>query len=132
MNAEIIKMVAKCSTFLEHHSRQQNESLMSHEVPNQPWEKVGADLFEFKHHHYLVCVDYYSNYPEVTLIGKQEPTSAQVISHLKSIFSRLRIPRTLALNFQAKSLKNFSDTGRYNMIHRVLTFRKLTVWQKVL
>ena len=95
MNAEIIEMVAKCSTCLEHRSRQQNESLMSHEVPNQPWEKVGADLFEFKHHHYLVCVDYYSNYLEVTLIGKQEPTSAQVISHLKSIFSRLGIPRTL-------------------------------------
>ena len=111
MNAEIIEMVAKCSTCLEHRSRQQNESLMSHEVPNQPWEKVGADLFEFKHHHYLVCVDYYSNYPEVTIIGKQEPTSAQVISHLKSIFSRLGISRTLVSDngpqFSSQKFKEF-------------------------
>ena len=44
INAEISSMVSKCSTCLEHHSLQQNESLFPHEVPRNPWEKAGADL----------------------------------------------------------------------------------------
>ena len=85
----------KCSTCLEHRSLQQNESLLPHEIPRNPWEKVGTDLFEFRKSHYLVIVDYYSNYPEVCFMGKQDPTSSQVIAHLKSVFARHGIPKTL-------------------------------------
>ena len=95
INAEISDMVSKCSTCLEHRSLQQNESLFPHEVPRNPWEKVGADLFEFRKSHYLVIVDYYSNYPEVCFMGKQDPSSSQVIAHLKSVFARHGIPKTL-------------------------------------
>ena len=42
-----------------------------------------------------MLVDYYSNYPEVCFIGKQDPTGSQVIAHLKSVFSRHGIPKTL-------------------------------------
>ena len=95
INAEISDMVSKCSTCLEHCSLQQNESLLPHEIPRNPWEKVGTDLFEFRKSHYLVVVDYYSNYPEVCFMGKQDPTSSQVIAHLKSVFARHGIPKTL-------------------------------------
>ena len=37
-------------------------------------------------------MDYYSNYPEVCFTGKQDPTSSQVIAHLKSGFARHSIP----------------------------------------
>ena len=59
-----------------------------------PWEKVGTDLCEFRKSHYLVVVDYYSNYPEVCFMGKQDLTSSQVIAHLKSVFARHGIPKT--------------------------------------
>ena len=67
INAEISDMVSKSSTCLEHRILQQNESLLPHEIPRNPWEKVGTDSFEFRKSHYLVVVDYYSNYPEVVL-----------------------------------------------------------------
>ena len=67
INAEISDMISKCRTCLEHRSLQQNESLLPHEISRNPWEKIGTDLCEFRKSHYLVVVDYYSNYPEVCL-----------------------------------------------------------------
>ena len=104
INAEISDMVTKCSRGLEHRSLQQNESLLPHEIPNNRLEKVGTDLCEFRKSHYLVVVDYYSNYHEVCFMGKEDPTSSQVIAHLKSVFSRHGILKTLVLD-------NFSKIG---------------------
>ena len=33
------------------------ETLMSHEVPSQPWERVGADIFTLDGKDYLVTID---------------------------------------------------------------------------
>ena len=77
INVENSDMVFKCSTCLEHRSMQQNESSLAHEIPKNPWEKVGTDLCEFRKSHYLVVVNYYSSYPEVGFMGKQDPTSSQ-------------------------------------------------------
>jgi len=35
---------------------------MSHKVPSQPLEKVGADIFTLDGKDYLVTIDYYSNF----------------------------------------------------------------------
>ena len=39
-----------------------------HPVPRRPWERVGADLFEFDNSHYLLLTDYYSSYFEVDAV----------------------------------------------------------------
>ena len=51
INAEISDMVSKCSTCLEHHNVQQNESLLPHEIPRNPWKKVGTELFKLRKSH---------------------------------------------------------------------------------
>ena len=38
---------------------------MQHEIPERQWEKVGADVFELEGTHYLVTVDYFSNFWEL-------------------------------------------------------------------
>jgi len=64
--------------------------MISHGIPSRPWEKVDCDLFDFEDKHYLVCVDYYSDYFEVDRIfGKK---GKEVISRIKSQFARHGIP----------------------------------------
>ena len=62
-------------------------------TPNYPWEKVTTDLFELQGRHYFLMVDYYSRYPEV--IKLPSTTLTAIITAMKSIFSRQRIPHTV-------------------------------------
>lgn len=43
----------------------QKETLMPHEILDRPWKKVGTDLFELDKKHYLITVDYLSNFWEI-------------------------------------------------------------------
>ena len=56
------------------------------------FQKVVADLLDFRYNDFLVAADYIKKHREVKLIGKQDPTSSQVISHLKLLFERQGIP----------------------------------------
>ena len=71
------------------------EPLISTSLPNQPWEKLTADLFEFKGSTNILLVDYYSRNVEA-----QKPTTAttaSVIAFLKPMFARYGIPNTLLI-----------------------------------
>jgi hypothetical protein len=65
VGTEIEEMVSKCPTCNENRNRNAKQPLIPHEIPDRPWEKIAVDLFEFKNTNYLLCVDYYSKYPEV-------------------------------------------------------------------
>jgi hypothetical protein len=93
INAEIEDYISKCSVCMQHSDRQQKEPLISHDIPSSPWEKVGSDLFHCLGQNFLVVVDYYSNFPEVCLL--QDTHSATVIKHMKSVFARYGIPKTI-------------------------------------
>ena len=56
------------------------EPLLTTPLPNY-WQMVGSDLFEISGEHYLLVMDNFSRYPELT-----STTSATVITSLKSIF----------------------------------------------
>ena len=93
MNKDIEDFISSCSVCKSYQTDQQKEPMISHEIPSRPWEKVGCDLFDFEDKHYLVCVDYYSDYFEVDRIfGKK---GKEVISRLKSQFARHGIPDQL-------------------------------------
>ena len=64
---------------------------MSTQLPDYPWQVVATDLFELDGKNYLLTVDYFSRYPEVTHL-KSSTTSATVIEHLKRVFSRHSVP----------------------------------------
>lgn len=51
---------------------QAKETLMSHEVPSHPWEKIATDIFTLEDKDYLVTLDYYSNYWEVDRLPKSK------------------------------------------------------------
>ena len=66
------------------------EPVIPSELPDRPWQKVAADLFELKGHPYLLVIDYFSRYTEVAKLSST--TSPDVTVHLQSMFARHGIP----------------------------------------
>ena len=93
------------------------EPLIPTKLPQRPWEQVGSDLFELKGAHYLLVIDYFSRYIEITKLSTT--TSTSIIEALKSIFSRHGIPDSLTSdNGPQYSAKEFEDfTKAYDFTH---------------
>ena len=93
MNDEIKHWISTCEPCRQFEVSHSKETLMSHDVPERPWEKVGVDLFEVHQKNYLITVDYYSNFWELDKLDKT--TSTAVIRKLKAHFARYGIPTKL-------------------------------------
>jgi hypothetical protein len=65
MNSQVKDFIRRCETCRTYEKKQQNETLISHEIPSRPWSKVGIDLMKCRDKDYLVTVDYYSNFWEI-------------------------------------------------------------------
>ena len=87
--AEMIRQCPECAQEAQY----RKEPLIKAALPDYPWQVVGTDLFKLKGIQYLLVVDCFSRYPEVTKLTST--TSATTISVLKSIFSRHGIPEVL-------------------------------------
>ena len=110
MNADLEKWVSNCRACTIHQNQQRSEPLLSSPLPGRPWERVAADLFQFRDRHYLILVDYYSRFPEVyRLFGLH---SGKVIQGMKQIFSCHGIPDELHSDngpqFVIVEFRNFS------------------------
>ena len=81
-------MVSSCNTFLKHQSKQTKEPMKITDLPDEPWQKVGTDLFHLDGKNYLLVIDYLSNYPEIALL-----TSMSATCVIKHIFARHGIPQ---------------------------------------
>ena len=90
MSTQIRQFVQSCPVCATYSDKQQQETLWRHEIPHRPWQKVGTDLFEIKGRHYLVTVDYLSQFFEVDYLP--DTTSQTVVTKLKHHFARHGIP----------------------------------------
>ena len=59
--------------------------MIPHDIPNRPWEKLGAECFSFAGKDYLLVVDYFSKYPEVVRMSSK--TAEATISKMKLILA---------------------------------------------
>ena len=83
---------------------------MSHPIPSRPWEQGSVDLFELDKRHYLIMVDFYSNFWEVDCLSS---TSAKAVIHkLRSHFARYGCPDCLIRDngpqFMASEFQRFA------------------------
>ena len=62
------------------------QPLQTHEIQDRPWSRVAADLFSLHSKSYIVLVDYYSNFLEVSELP--DTSACSVIQFLKEQFSR--------------------------------------------
>jgi len=93
MGKEIENIVKKCSICLTHRPSNTKEPMISHKVPDRPWQVVATDLFTWNNEDFLVTVDYYSRFFELDKLGST--TSTAVIDKLKATFARHGIPETV-------------------------------------
>ena len=87
------------------------EPLISTTLPNYPWERIAADLFELKGANYLLVADYYSRFVEVQKLTTI--TSSNIITQLKAIFARFGIPAAMVTDngpqFDSYEMKEFAQ-----------------------
>ena len=91
INANIDSVVDKCEICLAFRNNPSKEPLISHELPERPFQKVAADICTIYGKKYQIVVDYFSKWPEVLQLTGN-PNSNVVVKHMKTIFSRFGIP----------------------------------------
>ena len=119
MTTQITEKINKCQICQQQHHRLHNETLISHSIPNIPFEKVGADIFEHNKQHYIVIIDYYSKYMEVSKLNTV--SSREVILKLQEVFCRYGIPKTVVSDngpqFAGWEYKKFAAEYGFTAIH---------------
>ena len=111
-------MVSRCNECLDHRNRQQKETIIEHDVSATPWEKEGTDLLTIYGKEYIVAVDYYSKFFEITLLSTPSNCS-DVVNALKKMFSSHGVPKLLFIDngphFAVVSLLNYQENGILTM-----------------
>ena len=92
--------------------------MLSSSLPELPWQKVGTDLFEWKKNHYLLIVDYFSRFIEISKLNRL--TSDEIIIHTKSIFARHGIPEVVYSDngpqFRSDVYRQFAINYQFNHV----------------
>lgn len=69
------------------------ELVKQHRDGDEPWQKIGLDLFEIAGKHYLAVVDNYSYFIKIDSLTTM--TSAHTVTSLKKHCARYGIPRMI-------------------------------------
>ena len=85
MNTDLERQVMECSVCNALKSHLQQEPLLLHDVPDLPWAIVATDLFEWNSIHYIVIVDSYSGWYEISTL--HDIRSETIIKKLKRTFA---------------------------------------------
>ncbi|XP_041355324.1 uncharacterized protein LOC121372952 [Gigantopelta aegis] len=72
--AQIEEKVSDCAICHDYAAAQQKEPLIPSQAPDLPWVEVASDIFMFNGDNYILSIDYYSKYIEVTLLKRHVRT----------------------------------------------------------
>ena len=95
---DLKQKIETCRDCCENKPKQRSEPLKPTELPNRPWQKLGADLFQLKGKDFIVVVDYYSRWLEIHQL--HTTTASAVVKKLKITFATHGVPELI-----------FSDNG---------------------
>lgn len=116
LSSQLNNMVLKCKICIKERQNVK-EPLMPTDMPDRPWQTVGADLFTLRGKTYLLVVDYFSRYVEIALLSPTKSTD--VVLHLKSMFARHGICEFFKSDngpqFSGSYFKDFA--AKYGFVH---------------
>ena len=116
LTRDIEDCVRKCATCDKFKNDNHREPMIPHPVPDGPWKKLGADIFHYGGKDFLVIVDYFSKYPEVTEL--KQKTAKAVITGLKPILARHGIPDEIIADnnpFGSLEMKQFAQSWNFQI-----------------
>lgn len=118
MNSEITAFAERCATCKKYAYSQPKEPLMMRSVPDQPWYRVGIDLFCYGGKSYLCVYDALSNFPEVECL--RDTTARTVVDATSAIFARYGIPMEVLTDngpqFSSSEFASFARTYEFKHI----------------
>lgn len=118
MQAQIADTVSRCAICNTYRKQNRKEPMIGHDIPKRPWQKVATDIFELDGEHYLVLIDYYSNFIELSKLNTI--TSQAVIKICKQQFSRHGIPDEVCSDngtqYSSTEFRTFSEEYGFNHV----------------
>ena len=117
MDYEVEVWIRRCHTCNANKRKQTKQPLIQHPLPDYPWQKVGCDIFTSRGQDYLITVDYYSKFAEVSRLKRK--TADAIISKLRAIFSRFGVPETVMADnvpFSGREFRNFAESWNFRLI----------------
>ncbi|XP_063384581.1 uncharacterized protein K02A2.6-like isoform X1 [Cydia fagiglandana] len=93
MSRDIEDYVLACRVCEKYRMSNCKQPIISHEIPDLPFSKVGMDIGYYAGKDFLVVVDYFSKWIEVAKLKNKSTTN--IIDELIKIFSTLGIPRQI-------------------------------------
>ena len=109
LSKHIEELVQRCPTCCKEQIHRA-EPLLTTPLPTLPWQKVAMDIFEWEKCSYLLMVDYYSRFIEVTRLGGL--STEAVIGAVKDIFARHGVPEEVVSDngpqFSSRTFQKFS------------------------
>ena len=117
LTKDITDLTLNCNICLEFRNSNPKEPLQTHEIPSYPWQTIASDLFLWDDKDYVLFVDYYSRYFEVSRLTNTH--SSTIISKCKEVFARHGIPeRFISDNGPQYSSYEFADFSKqWNFQH---------------
>ncbi|KAF0765586.1 Uncharacterized protein FWK35_00006032 [Aphis craccivora] len=116
--SDITNLVLACVICNKYNRSNKKTDLLSHEIPDIPFDKIGADIAHERRKDYLVIVDYFSRWVEVTKLKWK--TAQELIKKCKKIFARLGIPSVLIVDnmpFNSHKFKLFAKEWGIEIIN---------------
>ena len=86
MANDIEDEVSKCSVCLKYQKSRHREPMLPHGIPDGRWQKIAMVIMAYHGRDYLLVVDSYSKYPEVSLLP--DNTASSIITYTKSKCTR--------------------------------------------
>ncbi|KAL5477674.1 hypothetical protein EMCRGX_G024499, partial [Ephydatia muelleri] len=90
MAEDIGRVTKQCPICEEDSPAQARSKLLVHDIPKQPWSKVGMDLFKCKGKEFLIVVDYLTDFFEVSELPNT--LASTIVEATKREFARHGIP----------------------------------------
>ena len=113
----ITSYVRSCTTCAEFSDAQQKQPLQTLTAPSRPLSRIAVDLFMFNKKHYMITVDYYSDYFEIDRLYCT--TTSAIVKNLKNHFARHGIPDKVMTdngpNFVSDKFVKFAES--WNFLH---------------